>query len=430
LDEGYEDAAARLAQAREAQAREEAEQQRQAALAERYENACARMDADDWPEAVRLLGELQEEEPGYRDVEARLAQATSEQEKEERLEQLYAEAEDAYDRAAWKRAGTLYGQVLALEPGYREAEAKKAEALRQQQLARQYSQAWSHLKARRWQEAIDGFTALVEAEPDYGHPVYGSASDLLAQARQGKEREELPAPPMGEQRRPAAGQRKPSGLPEEIKRHEKPAAGPEEEKAELPAALPTRRYRPGELPEAAAPRKKSPSQADGELERRLEQRYIAGLSGLEQRYVSGLSALWLRKWDEACGHFQAIVDESPGYKDAAEKLVEAQRQKRWSDLFEQAQSARKTDNWNALFAALEELVAENPEYRDAAELLVKARQEREQAEAPVPQPDKPPEPAAQPKPASARPKPTGGRPKPAGLPEEVKRRDKPNDLPS
>jgi hypothetical protein len=463
IDDGYEDAAARLDQAREALAGEQAERQRQAALAERHEGACQRMGAGDWSEAVRLLSELQEEEPGYRDVEARLAQATSERETEEQLTQLYAEAGDAYGRAAWKRAETLYGQVLALKPGYGEAEARLAEARRQQQLARQYSQAWSHLKARRWQEAIDGFEALAKVEPGYAHPVYGAAADLLAQARQGEEQAELPTPPTVEQRRPTAGPPQPAGSPEETRRREKPTASPEEGKAELPAVPPTRRYRPGELPDAVEPGKKPAARPDAELERQLERRYLAGLSGLEQRYLAGVSAFWMHKWNEACEHFQALVDESPNYKDAVDKLVEAQRQKRWNDLFEQAQSARRTDNWNAVFAALEALVAENPEYRDAADLLAKARQEREQAEPPAPQPGKL-KPAAERKPAGGRPKPgglpedirrrekpaegpredkggspatpagqpkpTGSRPKPGGLPEEIKRRDKPDDLPS
>ena len=215
LDEAYEDAAARLEQAREALAREEAELHRQVALAERYDRACERMEAQAWPEAGRLLREIQEEAPDYRDVEARLGQVIAARETADRLEQLYGEAEEAYSQAAWKEAEVLYGQVLALKAGYRDAEARMAEAQRQQQLAAGYRQALAHLEARQWAEAIEGFAALVELEPGYRHPVHGSAADLLAQARQEKELAGLPAPPAG--RRP-----KPTDLPEEIKRHDKP----------------------------------------------------------------------------------------------------------------------------------------------------------------------------------------------------------------
>jgi tetratricopeptide (TPR) repeat protein len=357
LDEGHEDARARLDQAREALAREDAERQRQARLAKRYDRADERMEAGDWPEAERLLREIQEEDPEYRDVEARLAQATSERETEERLNALYVEAEEAYGQADWEQAGALYGQVLTLKPGYRDAEAKAAEVQRQRQLAAQYEQALAHLEARRWAEAVEGFGALVEGEPGYEHPVHGSAAALLTKAQQEKERAELPMPPTG------------------------------------------RRRRPSELPEQAEPRKKPIVQADEELEQ-----------WLEQQYTAGLSAFWLEEWERACGHFQAVVDERPGYANAADKLAEARRQKKWSDLFQQAQAAREAENWSAALSALEELVAENPEYKEAAALLAKIRQEKERADLPAP--------------------PTGKRPKPTGQPEEIKRRDKPTDLPA
>ena len=131
---------------------------------------------------------------------------------------------------------------------------------------------------------------------------------------------------------------------------------------------------------------------------------------LRQRYTAGLSALWLQDWDEACGHFQAILDERPDYEDVADKLAKAQRHKRWDDLYAQAQAAREARNWTAAQSALQELLGENPEHRDAAALLDRTRQDKERADMPAP--------------------PAGKRPRPKGLPEEVKRRDKPKDLPA
>jgi tetratricopeptide (TPR) repeat protein len=58
LDEGYQDAAARLVGARVALVREEADRRRRAALGERYDKARERMEARDWPEAERLLREV------------------------------------------------------------------------------------------------------------------------------------------------------------------------------------------------------------------------------------------------------------------------------------------------------------------------------------------------------------------------------------
>jgi predicted Zn-dependent protease len=120
---------------------------------------------------------------------------------------------------------------------------------------------------------------------------------------------------------------------------------------------------------AGAPLAEAPVLAppvDRELERRLEQRYTAGLS-----------AFWLEEWDDACRHFQAIVEAQPDYQDAANKLDEARRQKKWSELYGQAQAARKAEKWDAALSALEELVAEKADYRDAAALLeAMSRQKR------------------------------------------------------
>jgi outer membrane protein assembly factor BamD (BamD/ComL family) len=398
--------AAEAARAEREATERRAREQHQARLEELYQRATTLLAQREWAGAQEVLATLQELEPGYRDVAALVEQARSgvreqercaalygaaqkdleagrlpeamagfrsvldldashdgaarllaeaqaqveRQEAEERLAQLYAQAEEAYSHAAWKRAGMLYKQVLALKPEYRDTVARRAEALHQQQLATLYSQAWAHLKARRWHEAIEGFEALVEAEPGYGHPAHGSAAALLAKARQEKERAALPTPP--------------AGPPEGMERRKKPTAQP-----------------------------------GREVERRLEQRYTAGLA-----------AFWLEKWDEACDHFQAIVDERPGYQDAADKLAKARRQKRWGELYAQAQAARKAETWDAALSALEELVAENPEYRDAAALLAEARQEKERAGLPAP--------------------PAGKRPRPTGLPEEIKRRDKPKDRPA
>jgi tetratricopeptide (TPR) repeat protein len=133
----------------------------------------------------------------------------------EQLVLLYLEAEEAFGQADWERAGTLYDQVVALKPGYRDAEARLAEVQGQQQLAEQYRQALVHLEARRWREAIEGFEAIVEMDRGYGDPVHGSAMDLLTRARQEKERAGLPTPPAGRRR-------KPTGMPEEIKPRDKP----------------------------------------------------------------------------------------------------------------------------------------------------------------------------------------------------------------
>jgi tetratricopeptide (TPR) repeat protein len=206
---------AREQQQAEERAQREAKARQEAALAELYHRASERMEGQDWLEAERLLREIQETDRDYRDVGTRLAHVASEREMEERLVDLYREAEEAFGKGDWEQARALYGQVLALKPGYRDAEARLAVVQGQQQLAEEYGQALAHLEARRWLEAIEGFEAILGVDRDYGDPLHGSARDLLTRARQEKERAGLPAPPPG-------GRRRPTSMPEEIKPRDKP----------------------------------------------------------------------------------------------------------------------------------------------------------------------------------------------------------------
>ena len=116
------------------------------------------------------------------------------------------EAEERYREGEWVQAAELYEQVLALEPGYRDVEAKLVEAQRQQHLADQYAQALEHLQAQRWQEAIEGFKAVVEVDP-----AYKDAATLLTEARHQKELASLPKPPGAKP--PTPRRRKPTSLP-------------------------------------------------------------------------------------------------------------------------------------------------------------------------------------------------------------------------
>lgn len=331
MDEGFQDTAARLVEAQEALAAVEAGRQQRLWLADLYERATDRMATSDWVEAERLLREIRDVDPSYRDAEtllaqtfsrrgrekrlaityaraetavdrrdwheaerlllevrstapdyrdtgALLAQVASEREREDRLSSLYGEAEEAFHgRSDWSKAAALYGQVLAEQAGYRDAQAKWSESLRQQHLAEQFSQAREHYEGRRWKEAVEGFRAIVEVDPDYNTPSGGDVTTLLGAALGQKERSELPAPPVPRQRKPvglaeeivlrsklaAVWEREraalpappgrwspmPAGLPEKIEPQGKLAAKQEMERASLPAPPSTRVPRPASLPE-------------------------------------------------------------------------------------------------------------------------------------------------------------------------------------
>ena len=208
VDRSYKDVASLLKQAR-------AEDKRERKLASLYEQAAKAQDAQDWDTVIALCEEIQAIDPSYKDVAAILQEAKrvkEVQEREERLTTLYDKAEAHFGKDEWPQAVELYGQVLALEPGYRDVEAKLVEAQRQQHLADQYAQALQHFNAQRWQEAIEGFRPVLEVDP-----TYKDTAALLAEAKHQKEIASLPKPPEEKKMPP-----KPVGLPEEIKPRGKP----------------------------------------------------------------------------------------------------------------------------------------------------------------------------------------------------------------
>jgi outer membrane protein assembly factor BamD (BamD/ComL family) len=212
-----------------------------------YGHAVAAIDGGHWPEAERLLLQVQEREPGYRDAEQLLASAKAEIERAEaerqRQEKLYLDGLRAFRLEQWDKAVRCLQAVVDTRPDYQggDAAAKLEEARRWGRLQALYAQALEHLEARRWHDAIEGFGAIVEVDRDYSHALHGSAAALLTKALQEKERAVLPSPPTGRQP-------KPTELPEETKLRSKAKFEPEEEKDKLPSPPVVRRPRPTKLP--------------------------------------------------------------------------------------------------------------------------------------------------------------------------------------
>jgi len=92
---------------------------------------------------------------------------------------------------------------------------------------------------------------------------------------------------------------------------------------------------------------------------------------LEQNYIDGLSAYWIKNWDKAQASFQAVVAEFPDYKDVAGLLTEVESNLKLETVYQQAQSAMENEDWAAARSALEELIAEDSEYDNAGDMLLK-----------------------------------------------------------
>jgi outer membrane protein assembly factor BamD (BamD/ComL family) len=98
---------------------------------------------------------------------------------------------------------------------------------------------------------------------------------------------------------------------------------------------------------------------------------------LEQLYTNGLAAFYTEDWDRACRSFEAILRERPSHKNAAEKLVQAERQRNLAKLYAQATEAYELENWSAAIKALEDLLAKSADYKDAVQLLKNARKQKQ-----------------------------------------------------
>jgi tetratricopeptide (TPR) repeat protein len=127
-----------------------------------------------------------------------------------------------------------------------------------------------------------------------------------------------------------------------------------------------------QLPEAPRARQRSPQPAP-EIDKELEQR-------LEQLFTEGLAAFWIEDWDKACRSFQTIVETRPNYADAAARLEEAKRQRRFNGLYGQAQQAQEAQQWPEAIAALETLTAEAGDFKGAAGLLRSAKAQKQLAD--------------------------------------------------
>lgn len=111
---------------------------------------------------------------------------------------------------------------------------------------------------------------------------------------------------------------------------------------------------------------------------------------LEQRlarlYTRGLSAFWVEDWNKAEKAFQAITEIQPDYQDTALKLSEVKRQKKLSDLYQQAVAASDDKDWDAAITALQTLAEETGSdsavegYKDVDSRLAEARKQKSLAD--------------------------------------------------
>jgi len=97
-----------------------------------YEDGARALEGGDWGTAIELFGQVVAIEPHYKDASAKLAEAKEAMAREKRLAELYEEGMGAMAKGEWGRAVSLFREVVSINASYQHAAANLAEAMRRE----------------------------------------------------------------------------------------------------------------------------------------------------------------------------------------------------------------------------------------------------------------------------------------------------------
>jgi outer membrane protein assembly factor BamD (BamD/ComL family) len=352
----------------------------------------------DWPRAIALYGDVLAIQPNQPGAAAKLAAAS----RNRALEEAYAAARQAYKQGDWSAAAEKLGEIVQMEAGYRDAAALLTEVKRRTLLDELYAEARLLAGAGSWEAVLKAFERMVAVDPASPDP-----DSLLALAR-----ERLAA---------AEQARKLAGLYGEGLRL-------------LDAGQPAEALRQFEAVLALSPGYRQAEALSARARQELDalQEATARQERLADLYARAERAMDTCQWESARGYLEQIAELAPGYRDTdalaaralqalAEKQAAERRQRETDELYARAGSQLRLENWAEAERLCGQILEIQPHYRDVDALLARAQNGLAAQRAAVERVAR--EAAALPAPPAARP----GRP--ATLPEEIKPRPKPKDLP-
>ena len=159
--------------------------QRQEELSDLYGRALKEIDAGRWEQAGRLLAQVEELAPGFRETKQLLAQVEGEVERErsarpqqDRIAELYKQAQEMAGVLRWERALAKMEEIRALDPGFADPEgvaAKARESMTHQEEAQRrqveagavYAEAVRLLQAGQYQKALQRWDQVRALDPHY-----------------------------------------------------------------------------------------------------------------------------------------------------------------------------------------------------------------------------------------------------------------------
>jgi len=155
----------------EAPAREYVDRQRH--LRELYTQGVEQMGQKQWKDAVSTFRKLQQEAPGYEDVDTRLVTARH----LARFSSLLREAKTHLDQKKFAACVDTLSEAQSLDASYKQDEVAQ---LHQEALNRLHEQAGRFLHEKRFEESLNALAELKERSSDYS-----DVSELETQAREG-----------------------------------------------------------------------------------------------------------------------------------------------------------------------------------------------------------------------------------------------------
>jgi formylglycine-generating enzyme required for sulfatase activity/outer membrane protein assembly factor BamD (BamD/ComL family) len=366
-----EEAAAEIAAAaREAERRARAEEEEK--LEGLYRQATAARQDGQWAEAIGLFGDILRLRPGYRDAKARLsaAQRALEEEKErrereEKLAALYGRAGEALEARQWAKATELLEEVLAIDAGYRDAASRLSTAREEIQREEQERRlAGLYERGLGHLEAQQWSQAVgCFEELERLEPGYRDVAQRLATARAEIER-------LAEEERRRAEA-------EALYRQGREAVEAQQWSEAVEAFEQVLGLVPGYEDAEALLAEARAERAKLEEERERQDKAQAA-------YEEGFEHFQAGRWGEAVKAFERALALVPNYEDAAERLekarTEAAREQELGSLYSRALEHFKGKQWAEAAELFRQLTAIEAEYKDVAERLAEAQRQVEVAE--------------------------------------------------
>lgn len=186
--------------------------EREEEIEQLFSNAVRKLEVKQWQEARELLLQVRKIEPSYAKAESLLVRIEQKlTDREAHLADLYEQVTIRQEERDWAGALKLLNEIETIKPDYQGIKKKREEIKLGKAFDDEVARAVTLFESKRWQEAIKVINALLEKDPEATDPMHGSIAALLYRALEQKDLAELPTPPK------VTMPPRPTDLPEEIK---------------------------------------------------------------------------------------------------------------------------------------------------------------------------------------------------------------------